>query len=301
MMTPNAELSPYVTIDLDTSDGLHIEERVEEKGISFSSSKNGCDVRLGGSYMVRDDDGTLRVRYDDGKITAEAVLKPGAPFWRPETGHIIFGDIDYFAWLPSVPTGNADVKLTLNGKTAVYIGGTGYHDHNWGNKSMNKLMNHWYWGRAEVGGYTVISSYITGEKKYGYKEYPIFMLAKDGKILADDGNKLVFHANDEFSEPSTGKPVHNELIYDYTDGNTKYVVTYKRETSLINFRMIEQLKGIVRLGAKLIGFNGAYHRFSGKVSIEVYADGVKSDEKESDAVWELMYFGKQPKKRRRER
>ncbi|MDR2090873.1 MAG: hypothetical protein LBP62_04385 [Clostridiales bacterium] len=300
MMTPGAPLSPYVTIDLDTADGLHLEERVETRDITFSAAKDGCLVRLGDSYIIREESGLLRVRYSDKTITVDAVLKPSLPFWRPETGHIFFGERDYFAWLPSVPAGAADVTISLNGKVSEHKGGTGYHDHNWGNKPMNKLMNHWYWGRAEVGRYNVISSYITGEKAYGYNEYPIFMLAKDGKILADDGNKLKFTAAEEFIEEVTGKPVHGKLIYDYTDGNTRYTVTYKREKSLINFKMIEQLKGIVKLGAKLIGFSGAYHRFSGSVSVERYENGVKTDEASASAVWELMYFGKTPKSENKE-
>ena len=50
-------------------------------------------------------------------------------------------------------------------------------------------MNDWYWGRAKIGDYVVVSSYIYANKKDGYKTVPIFMLAKDGEILTGDAHK----------------------------------------------------------------------------------------------------------------
>jgi hypothetical protein len=49
----------------------------------------------------------------------------------------------------------------------------------------------------------------------------------------------------------------------------------------------EEMPLIKRLLAKIVGFDGAYHRFTGKVTIEKI-------EKDFDdhAIWELMYFGK---------
>jgi hypothetical protein len=58
---------------------------------------------------------------------------------------------------------------------------------------MAKLINHWYWGRAQAGDYSIVASYIFAEKAYGNAELPIFMLAKGGKIIADDGRKVRFH------------------------------------------------------------------------------------------------------------
>ena len=50
---------------------------------------------------------------------------------------------------------------------------------------------------------------------------------------------------------------------------------------------------IKRLIAKIVGFDGAYHRFTGKVMIEKFEKDVRVEIfKSSQAVWELMYFGK---------
>jgi predicted patatin/cPLA2 family phospholipase len=74
---------------------------------------------------------------------------------------------------------------------------------------MLKLMHHWYWGRAKIGDYKVISSWITGEKKYGYQEFDVFMLAKGGEILGDNANHtLKFLPKGRYTDEETGKPVY---------------------------------------------------------------------------------------------
>jgi hypothetical protein len=289
MMTPEKPLAPYATIDLDYPDGRHFEERYEIPNPVFSASKDGCEVHIGPCYIKGNLD-TYEIHYDDGKNQAHATLKSNVPAWRPETGHIFFGENDesYFAWLPSVPEGGVTVEITVDGVTTKHTG-TGYHDHNWGNVNMMKLMNHWYWGRACVGDYRVISSYIYGEKKYGYAEYPIFLLAKPGEHICADGAQLSFEPSEEFLNPETRKPVHGKLVYTYGDA---YRVTYQRKSSIINFKMIEQLKGVQKCGAKLIGFSGAYHRFAGDVTVEKLEGGKVVESQTAPAIWELMYFGR---------
>jgi hypothetical protein len=159
---------------------------------------------------------------------------------------------------------------------------------------MRTVMNHWYWGRAKIGNYRVITSYIYGEKKYAYEEFPIFMIAGENKILADDGAKLTFTAGDEFIEKETGKPVHNKLVYDYNDGTVRYRVSYERKDSIVNYKMIEELRGFIKFLAGLAGFDGAYHRFTGTARVEKFEGDTLVEKVESPAIWELMYFGHVP-------
>ena len=44
--------------------------------------------------------------------------------------------------------------------------------------------------------------------------------------------------------------------------------------------------------AKIVGFDGAYHRFTGKVTIEKIEKDVRVEIFDDHAIWELMYFGK---------
>ncbi|MDR0526821.1 MAG: hypothetical protein LBG79_03255 [Spirochaetaceae bacterium] len=293
LMSPQCPPDPNIAFDLNTPDGKKYSEVYRPaKGEVFTASKESCDVRIGSCYFkgnLREYEIYCRTKTVEAKVT----LKSNVPPWRPETGHIFFGDNDehYFAWLPSVPEGVVQAEITKDGQTFT-LSGTGYHDHNWGNINMLKVMHHWYWGRARVGDYRLITSYIWAEEKYGYNTFPIFMIAGENKILADDGAKLCFSAEQEFIEKETGKPVHDLLVYDYRDGNTRYLISYKRRQSILNFLLVNSVSGVLRLLAKLSGFDGAYHRFTGGVIIERLEDGKVVEKLEAPALWELMYFGK---------
>ena len=47
-----------------------------------------------------------------------------------------------------------------------------------------------------------------------------------------------------------------------------------------------------RIAARPIGFDGAYHRFTGRVTIEKFEGSMRVERFDDRAIWELMYFGK---------
>jgi hypothetical protein len=47
-----------------------------------------------------------------------------------------------------------------------------------------------------------------------------------------------------------------------------------------------------RIAARLVGFDGAYHRFTGKVPSEMFEGAVRTERFDDRAIWELMYSGK---------
>jgi hypothetical protein len=234
---------------------------------------------------------------DIGGVAADVTLTGKVASWRPETGHILFGDNQphLFAWLPTVPQGTVQATLTVDGRTQT-LAGTGYHDHNWGDAEMPKLIHHWYWARAQAADYCVIASNITAERKYGHTEVPICLLAKDGKILADDSSLVRFEKADELPDPVTGKPVANTTVYDYDatgHGGEHYRITFRREKTIVQDRMIESVTGLKRILAKLASFDGAYMRFTGHVTVDHLGGTTAAHETvTAPALWELMYFGK---------
>ena len=94
-----------------------------------------------------------------------------------------------------MPHGRANVHYSI-GKEEYRASGSGYHDHNWGHVPMQTLMHNWCWAPASVGPYTVIASYITATAAYGHETQTIFMLAKSGKIIADDDAKVSLFGSD---------------------------------------------------------------------------------------------------------
>jgi hypothetical protein len=292
MTALNKGLSPSIRLDLTLPDGTSARRIGGFAAETFSASAETCDVRIGDNVFAGDlHTYTIRARVED--IEVDVTLTGQVPAWRPETGYFLFGEQGehYFAWLPSVPQGRVEATYRVGG-TSRSATGVGYHDHNWGNAAMSKLMHHWYWARGAAGPYSVITSYITAAKRYGYQELPVFMLARDGELLADDGAKLSFEEVDRSTDATTGKPVGNVTRYSYTDGGQRYVVTYTRHADLAADRFIDELKGPRKLAARLAGFDGAYLRFAGELRIERYDGEQLAERHTDDALWELMYFGK---------
>jgi hypothetical protein len=157
---------------------------------------------------------------------------------------------------------------------------------------MNSLIHHWYWARGQAGPYTVVASYITAERKYGYAELPIFLLAENGRIVADDASKVTFEELGTYTDTATGKPVANVTRYTYTDGDDRYVVTFTRHRDLTADRMIDQIPGVKKVAAKLTRFDGAYLRFTGELRVEHLRAGHVLASHAATAIWELMYLGR---------
>src|SRR5450631_2711562 len=49
----------------------------------------------------------------------------------------------------------------------------------WRHVGLMKVVHDWYWARGQAGPYSVIASYITSAKRYGFEPIPIFMLVRD--------------------------------------------------------------------------------------------------------------------------
>jgi len=89
----------------------------------------------------------------------------------------------------------------------------------------------------------------------------------------------------------TRKPVANITVYNYVDGDTHYRLTFQREQTILQSILADSLVWWKRILAWLVGFDGAYLRFTGQLTIDCYeGDKIVNSEKD-EALWELMYFG----------
>jgi hypothetical protein len=117
------------------------------------------------------------------------------------------------------------------------------------------------------------------------------MLAKGGKIIAGDARKVRFHLEDEHTDPQSGKPVANVVVYEYEDGPERYRVSYRRPETILDDQLINGISGFKHLVAKLAGFDGAYLRFTGNVQLERFVNGALVEDVSDPGIWEMMYFG----------
>jgi hypothetical protein len=113
-------------------------------------------------------------------------------------------------------------------------------------------------GRPVLG----IASYITAAEKFDFEPIPIFMLARDNALIGDDPANVSFEREEIYTDPTTGKPVAATTRYTYRDGDERYVVTFTRSHDLSADRMIDGVRCIKRIAAKLAHFDGAYSLMS---------------------------------------
>jgi hypothetical protein len=290
-LNPGGPLAPFASLEINRPGDPPLRIEAHVTADAFSASPDRCDVWIGANSFrgdLRDYD--IHFSHDD--VSVDVKLTGRVPSWRPGSGHMFFGDDDQhlFAWLAAVPQGDVSVDLNIRGKKE-HLQGVGYHDHNWGDVSMAKLINHWYWGRAQAGDYSIVASYIFAEQAFGNAELPIFMLAKAGRIIADDAHKVKFHLEDEHLDTRSGKPVANVVVYEYEDGSDRYRVSYRRSSTIVDARLIETVSGFRQLLARLAGFDGAYLRFTGNVQLERFVDGELVEDVSDSGIWEMMYFG----------
>ena len=284
-------LAPVLRLNLDLPDGRHFEKLVHYQPSEWSAAKDHADVRLGTNRFTGDLH-QYRIQATAEEISIDATLTGEVPPWRPSTGYMLFGaDRSMeFAWLPSVPQGAVTASYSINGEKHETTG-VGYHDHNWGNVGLMKVVHDWYWARGQAGPYTVIASYVTASEKFGFEPIPIFMLARNNVLVGDDPAKVTFEREGIYTDQKTGKPVAATTRYTYRDGENRHVVSFTRTHDLSANRMIDSVKGVKRIAARLMHFDGAYLRFVGDLQISRYRSGELVETYKEDAIWELMYFG----------
>jgi hypothetical protein len=291
LTTPQRPLTPTIRLNLDLPDGRSFEKIATFEPDQYSASTDGADIRIAENRFVGDLH-IYRITATVAGISVDVTLTGEVPAWRPETGYMFFGQEreHEFAWLPSVPQGTVQATYIFDGESHTTTG-VGYHDHNWGNVSLMQIIHDWYWARGQAGPYSTITSYITAHKKYDYEQIPIFMLAKNGTIVADDATKVTFEREGIYTDQKTGKPVAQITRYTYQNGDERYVVTYTRENDLTAARMIDATHGFKRLAATVARFDGAYLRFTGVCRVQHFVRDELIEEFADPAIWELMYFG----------
>lgn len=288
---PNKPLSPLLRLELDLSDGRRFEKLIDFPASEWSAARDHADVRLANNRFTGDLH-TYRIEATAEEISVDVSLIGEIPAWRPGSGYIVFGKdrSSEFAWLPAVPQGAVTVSYAVAGEQHETTG-VGYHDHNWGNVSLMKVVHDWYWARGQAGRYSVIASYITSTKRYGFEPIPIFMLAHDNVVIGDDASKVTFEREGVYTDEKTGKPVATTTRYTYTDGDDRYVVSFTRARDLTLSPMIDNIHGIKHVAARVVHFDGAYLRFAGELEVSHHRGGELLDKHSDEAIWELMYFG----------
>jgi len=282
-------LKPGISITITPPTGGKLIQFLTFSPVEFSASKDYCDVKIGENwtkFVGKTGKGwkyKLHATSDD--LAADLEFTGLVPPWRPGAGKSFFGDLEhYFAWLPSIPYGTVKGTITYYGEQHE-VSGTGYHDHNWGNVGLDKVLDHWYWARAHLDDYTLIFVEQIASKTFGSRRLPVFMLMKDGKLLTGDGSALTMQGKDFIQHPD-GHKYPKQIDFHWEQGGNKVHIALRNP---------EVIEGITLLGSipmwkqKLIRLfaNPYYFRFNADMALTVDFDGIH-DSLQGKVLYELM-------------
>ena len=202
---PSGPITPTLLVIRQQPDGssVHLEPSYTED--EFSASTEGCDVRIARS-TVRGDLAHYALHVEADGIVADVVIEREAPSWRPGAGFSYFdkSKTSYLAWVVPVPYGSVTATITEGGATKE-LAGSAYHDHNWGNRLMGSFLDHWFWGRAHIGDYSLVYVRMSTKGFMGFGEIniPTFYLAKGGTLITDDMLPLRLVTSEEVPGPGS--------------------------------------------------------------------------------------------------
>ncbi len=288
----NTKASPFYFVDIVFADGSEYKKFWRYKKSDFRIAKDSCFISFGNSY-VRGNLKEYHIHIEEEDFLLDLSLNNKSTSWRAKTGYLLFDSDKYFAWVVAVPEGIAKASFSIAGKQ-FNLNGYGYHDHNWGNYLMHKLMHHWHWSRTHFKNYTVIAASIVATKKYDYKNFTLFSVFKDGQLLFSDTDSSEFFE----TEPKPvfpNKVMSDVLIFRHINKQTYYELELrkKRITSIVRIiYSVIKFKPLAWLIEKIMGLSPVYYRMSGSAEFSIKSPNKPFIElKTDDAIWELMYFG----------
>ena len=222
IINPNVPLMPNLSLTITRPDGTKTAQFALPPAGEFSASKERCEVRIGASW-VRQSMLEGRWVYELHAETKDmsADLTFSGLVRRGGRGR---ASVSLGIWIIILPgcrpsrTGRSRGRCA-DGQTHA-VEGTGYHDHNWGNVALPAVMDHWYWGRAHVEGYTLIFVEQIAAKKYGSVRMPVFLLAKGDQVLADDARCLSMEGRD-FVRHAGGREYPSQVDFTWQRGEER--------------------------------------------------------------------------------
>lgn len=285
---PKGPIRPSLLLIMKSPEGKSIRLLPAFEQEDLKASPGGCDVRLGENTVKGDlDSYELHASVDD--YAADLVFTRESPSWRPDSGMSYSGHdkSKYFGWVVPIPYGTVEGTVVFEGKERA-VKGTCYHDHNWGNISPGMAFDHWYWGRAHVGDFTMIFVEMVTRHIMGVGSINLhtFMLAKGEEILTDDGLPLRLDISD-FKEGPGGREYPTKLDWSWAGGDGGRVTFTLRNPEMIE--SIDMMEGTPAWAKPLIHLiaNPFYYDFTADLELEVDIKGVKVKES-GKALYELM-------------
>ncbi len=288
IINPAVPLTPNLSLTITRANGTKVAEFAFPPADQFSASDKMCDVSIGSSWVKQTGFGTcwnFDLHAQTNSLAADLTFIGLVPPWRPGAGKSYFGDLEhYFAWLPSIPYGIVQGTLTYDGQMHA-VSGNGYHDHNWGNAALASVMDHWYWGRAHLGDYTLIFVEQIASKKYGSTRIPVFLLSKGEKVLVDDARYLILQTG-AFTRQPGGRMVPGEVDFTWACNQDQVRLELRKPNLIESASLLLALPPAKRALARLFA-NPYYFRFNAELDLTIDLTNLH-DSIRGPALYEIM-------------
>ncbi|RVU86569.1 hypothetical protein EOL70_03745 [Leucothrix sargassi] len=199
-----------------------------------STSYEKCEVTLGEEYCKDCGDYYELYTLIDGYGAKLKLSKQNHPFTTEGTPAPM-------PWTVAVPSGPIEGELYVDGQT-VAVKGTGYHDHNWGEKMLRGVIQNWYWGKIHSPDISIDYAVFIG---------PDGNVASSGAIISDKDTLIMTPEEPHHSPDSVAfNALINDTMFEETMGKTfakrmtlsgaKGDFNFTAEIDLINLVMIEK-------------------------------------------------------------
>lgn len=268
-----------------------------------ASAVEQCDVRLGSS-RVWDEGNHYQLHIQQGSIRAELKYQKEIEGVRAGTGVLVVDPIteQSFHWIVPLPRARVSGYLWIDEERTA-VRGTGYHDHNWGNLDLHRVLRRWRWGHVTTNDHTLMfwdihgreaaSSHITGAMLWKGSELSL----NTNQVKLHSGKSVIFPERDTFYldcievQVDEGQPVVETILQnqraldqiDFVQPQSSRETVRRILENLYFFS--ERVPLIGQLVKRWIGC-GTYHRFQAeckfRIGLEYYSGRV---------FYEFMDFG----------
>jgi len=274
-----------VMLSIYTPDDRKHWQRVIYPRENCSVSSEICNVRAGENW-TRSDNGVYKLHIAENDLGCDLEFHTLVPGFKPGADRVYFGGPQrYFGWLCVQPRATVKGTLTINGE-AMPVQGIGYHDHNFGNVLMRKIISHWYWGRLYAPQYTIVYGYTFTTPRYGGHPLPIFFLAHGAEhwCITD---KLLLEPSDWVPAPEVGQSYPRTLALHIADQQLtgKVVLHLDRVVEIVN--LLQGTPRLVQLLARVQRLHPAYFRFLANFEASFNREG-RSITLNGQTIHELM-------------
>jgi hypothetical protein len=267
------------------------------------STVGQCNVRLGGS-RAWNERGHFKVYVEQGSIRADLEYQRKIEGVRTGTG-VLFTDFmgeQSFHWIIPIPRASVSGYLWIDDR-CVAVTGVGYHDHNWGNLDLHRVIRRWSWGQVIADRHTVIFWEILGRGKVN---------SRAAGVMLWQGRDLLLNTNQVHLHPSESGLVRETDIcgldrikaqVNDTSMAVQAVLKNRRTLDKIDFaqprsrresvqQMLEKIYFlseraplIGQLVKQLVGY-GTYHRLQAECELRIATERYNGQ-----AFYEIMDFG----------